>query len=67
MDNEDLEIYITEPGEEYYVHMYLWRINPFSFKLAADVEAIDLTVKKKVVHRDTDCIGSDDYDYIGRL
>ena len=67
MDNEDLEIYITEPGEEYFVHMYLWRINPFSFKLEADVEAIDLTVKKIVSHRNTDCIGTDDYDYIGRL
>ena len=48
------------------VHMFLWRINPFSFKLDAAVEAIDLTVKKVVSYRDTDCNGSDDYDYIGR-
>ena len=49
-ENEDLEIFVTEPGEEYYVHMYLWRINPFSFKLDAKVEAVDLTMKKFESH-----------------
>ena len=65
-DNEDLEIYITEPGEEYYVHMYLWRIQPFSFKLEADVEMIDLALRKIETHSALDCNASDDYDYIGK-
>ena len=65
-ENEDLEIFVTEPGEEYYVHMYLWRTNPFSFKLDSKVEAVDLTLKKIESHRDTDCNAGDDYDYIGK-
>ena len=65
--NEDLEIFVTEPGEEYYVHMYLWRINPFSFNLDAKVEAVDLTLKKVESHRDTNCNADDDYDYIGNI
>ena len=64
-NNENLEVFVTEPGEEYYVHMYLWRINPFSFKWNANLEAIDLTLKKVMSHRDTDCNSDEDYDYIG--
>ena len=65
-DNEDLEIFITESGEEYYVHMFLWRIQPFSFKLKADVEMVDLTLRKVESHSGSDCNANDDYDYVGK-
>ena len=45
--------------------MYLWRTNPFSFKWNANLEAVDLTLKKVETHKDTDCNDSKDYDYIG--
>ena len=45
--------------------MYLWRITPFSFKLDANLEAIDLSLQKVESHRDSNCNSSDDYDYIG--
>ena len=64
-NNEDLLVYVTEPGEEYFMHMFLWRVIPFSFKLGADIEAIDLTVKKTQTTKDIKCDDNDNYDYIG--
>ena len=64
-ENEDLEVYIIESGEEYYVHIYIWRVMPFHFKLDADIEVVDLTVKKIVSYEDGNCNARDDYDYIG--
>ena len=62
--NEDLLVWITEPGEEYYLHMYYWREVPFSFKLDATTEAIDVTVRKSVKKKDERCNPTEDYDYI---
>ena len=65
-NNEDLVVYITEPGEEYYMHMFLWRVIPFSFKLDKDMEAVDLTLKKVVTtRRDIECDANENYNYIG--
>ena len=58
-------VYVTEPGEEYYMHMFLWRVNPFSFKLGADIEAVDLTLKKIQTIKDTKCDANENYNYIG--
>ena len=58
-------VYVTEPGEEYFMHMFLWRVNPFSFKLGADIEAVDLTLKKIQTIKDTKCEDNKNYDYIG--
>ena len=65
-DNEDLNIYITEPGEEYFVHMYFWRIDPFSFKLDGQTQLIDVPVKKVVSYREGNCNANDDYDYTSK-
>ena len=65
-DNEDLEIYITEPGEEYYVNILVWRVMPFHFKLDSDIEIVDLAVKKVVSHQSENCNIKKDYDYIGK-
>ena len=66
-NNEDLNIYITEPGEEYFVHMYFWRIDPFSFKLDSKTELIDVLVKKTLSYREGNCNATDDYDYISNI
>jgi hypothetical protein len=47
------------------MHMFLWRVIPFSFKLGADIEAVDLTVKKTQTTKDIQCDDNDNYDYIG--
>ena len=64
-DNENLLIWVIEPGEEFYMNMYLWRTIPYSFTLEADVDEIDLTVKKIVTVRDVECNSEESYDYIG--
>ena len=62
-NNEDLLVYVTEPGEEYYMHMFLWRIIPFSFKLGAEIESVDLTLKKVKKTNDQNC--AKNFDYMG--
>ena len=57
-------VYVTEPGEEYYMHMFLWRVVPFSFKLGAEIESVDLTLKKVQKTNDHDCVKN--YDYMGK-
>ena len=66
MNNEDLEVYITEPGEEYYVHIFVWRVVPFHFKLDPNIEVVDLTVKKIVSRQNEDCDANSNYDYVGK-
>ena len=66
-NNEDLLMWITEPGTEYYMHMYLWRNIPFSFKLDAMTEAVDITVRKISTIKDTNCNYEENYNYIGRV
>ena len=63
--NENLEVYVTEPGEEYYIHIYVWRVMPFHLKLDASAYSVDLAVKKIVADSDKDCDARSDYDYIG--
>ena len=65
-NNENLQVFITEPGEEYFVHLFFWRINPFSFTLDAKEEMVDITLKKVVEYHYDDCNESDDYNYIGK-
>lgn len=38
---------------------------PFHFKLDAEMEVVDLAVKKIVSYEDENCNARDDYDYIG--
>jgi hypothetical protein len=66
-NNEDLLMWITEPGTEYYMHMYLWRNIPFSFKLNAMTEAVDITVRKTSTKKDTNCNSEENYNYIGKM
>ena len=66
MNNEDLEVYITEPGEEYYMHIFVWRVVPFHFNLDPNVEVVDLAVKKIVSYNDEDCDANNNYNYIGK-
>ena len=63
--NEELMIYVTDPGEEYFMHQYLWRTIPFSFSLGAQIEAVDVTLKKVETHRDENCNADEAYSYIG--
>ena len=65
--NENLDVYITEPGEEYYIHMFVWRVMPFHFKLEHQTESVDLALKKIVSNSEKDCDASDNYDYIGNF
>ena len=65
-ENEDLLVWITEPGEEYFMHMSLWRDVPFTFKLGKSIESSDLTLKKVVKTTEDDCNSDESYDYIGK-
>ena len=64
-NNEDLVVFVTEPKEVYYMHMFLWRTIPFSFKLGAEIEAVDLTLQKVERTKDLNCDTNENYDYIG--
>ena len=64
-ENDDLLVWITEPGEEYYLHMSLWRDVPFTFKLDANTESFDITVKKVVKRVNEACNSDENYNYIG--
>ena len=63
--NEDLLVWITEPGEEYYLHMYYWRDVPFEIQLDPTTDAIDFTLKKNVKIKEEGCNLDKDYSYIG--
>ena len=65
-ENEDLLVWIAEPGEEYFLHMSLWRDVPFTFKLGKSIESSDLTLKKVVKTKNENCNSDEDYDYIGK-
>ena len=65
-ENEDLLIWITHPGEEYFLHMSLWRDVPFTFKLEKQIASADITFKKVVKTEVEKCNSSLEYDYIGR-
>ena len=60
-------MWVTEPGTEYYMHMYLWRNIPFLFKLDATTEAVDITARKISTKKDTNCNSDENYNYIGRI
>ena len=63
-EKEDLLIWITEPGEEYFMHMSLWRDVPFTFKFGKSLQSSDLTLKKVVKTKGKDCNTEENYDYI---
>ena len=65
--NEELMFYITDPGEEYFMHQYLWRTIPFSFTLGPQIESTDVTLKKVETHMDDNCNPDEAYNYIGIL
>ena len=65
-ENEDLLIWITHPGEEYFLHMSLWRDVPFTLKLEKQIEAADITFKKVVKKEVENCNSRIEYDYTGQ-
>ena len=65
-ENEDLLIWITHPGEEYFLHMSLWRDVPFTFKLEKQIAAGDITLKKVVKKEVENCNSRIEYDYTGQ-
>jgi len=46
--NEDLQFWITKPGQEFYLHMSLWQDVPFTFKMDSKTESVDVAMKKVV-------------------
>ena len=65
-ENEDLLIWITQPGEEYFLHMSLWRDLPFTLKLEKQIASADVTLKKVVKKEIENCNSSMAYDYTGQ-
>ena len=60
---------MVHPGEEYFLHMSLWKTVPFGFKLDGKTEFMDLTMAKEVEKRDSstsDCVDDLEYDFIGK-
>ena len=57
---------MVEPGNEYYVHMSLWKNVPLTFKMDGNTEFMDVTLRKVVESRDTgNCNSNKDYKYTG--
>ena len=68
--NEELFFYMVHPGEEFFLHMSLWKTVPFGFKLNAKTEFMDLTVEKQVEIIDSstnECVDDMAYDYVGKI
>ena len=61
-EKEDLLVWITDPGEEYLMHMSFWRDVPFIFKLGKSLELSDLTLRKVVKTMKEDCNTDENYD-----
>ena len=63
--NDDLQFWIAESGQEFYLHMSVWQDIPFTFKMDSKVESIDIAMKKVVWTKNKDCGSPDNYNYIG--
>ena len=61
-EEEDLLVWITEPGEEYFMHMSQWRDVPFTFKLDKSLKTSDLTLKKVEKIKTDGCNSDENYD-----
>ena len=60
--------YMVEPGEEYLLHMSLWKNVPLKFRMDGKTESMDITVTKQIETRDStmnDCNDDVEYSYIG--
>ena len=44
---------MVHPGEEYFLHMSLWKNVPFGFKMNEQTESMYVTVTKQVEKRST--------------
>ena len=64
-ENEDLLVWLTFPGEEYFLHMSLWRETPFRFKLEKQTESADLAIRTVVQKEFDGCDMDSEYDYMG--
>ena len=64
--------YMVEPGEEYFLHMSLWKNVPFGYKMDSKTESLDVTLTKQVEKRATKldenehCIDDESYNFIGK-
>ena len=65
--NEDLFFYMVHPGDEYFLHLSLWKTVPFGFKLDGKTEFMDLTMAKEVEKKDSNanCVDDLNYDFVG--
>ena len=60
--------YMVEPGEEYNLHMSLWKHVPLTFKMDSNTESMDITIKKAVEkrhHGEMNCNSDIEYSYTG--
>ena len=48
------------------MHMYLFRVIPFSFTFEAKLDAVDITIQKIVKIENEGCNADEDYNYIGK-
>ena len=48
------------------MHMYLFRVIPFSFTFEAKLDAVDITIHKIVKIENEGCNADEDYNYIGK-
>ena len=61
-----MQFWITESGQEFYLHMSVWQDIPFTFKMDSKVESIDIAMKKVVWTKNKDCGSPDNSKYIGK-
>ena len=64
--NEDLLVWFTEPGDEYYLHMYFWVDVPFELKVDPLTQLTDVALKRVIKKEEEGCNLNEDSNYIGR-
>ena len=64
--NEDLWFYMVEPGEEYFLHMSLWKNVPLAFTMDGKTESMDITLSKQMEKSSDSCVDDLKYDYVGK-
>ena len=57
---------MVEPGEEYFLHMSLWKNVPLAFTMDGKTESMDITLSKQMEKSSDSCVDNVEYDYVGK-
>ena len=59
---------MVEPGDEYYLHIAIWKTVPFTFTMEENTGAMDIAIQRVIVEESLEeCNSNANYSFIGRL